>query len=68
MAREMIAIDGVNVCPKCHQRKFQEMDKGGTKTFILNYSVAPASKQHKGKFMFEYECVCGCRLVEYCDA
>lgn len=68
MAKEMIEIDGVNVCPKCHKRKFQKVrEKNSYKTFILKHDVAPVSKQDKGKFMFEYMCVCGCRLVEYCD-
>ena len=64
----MININGVNVCPKCHQRKFQEVRiRDGYKTLILKYDIAPASKQDKGKFYFEYKCVCGRKLVEYCD-
>lgn len=64
----MIEIDGIMVCPKCHQRKFQEVrESNAYKTLILKYDVAPASKQGKGQFLFEYMCVCGCRLVEYCD-
>ncbi len=68
VSKEMININGVNVCPKCHQRKFQEVRiRDGHKTLILKYDVAPVSKQDKGMFVFEYRCVCGCRLVEYCD-
>jgi hypothetical protein len=68
MAKEMVQVDGINVCTKCHKREFQEIRiKDAYKTLILKYDVAPASKQDRGKFYFEYKCVCGCKLVEYCD-
>ena len=64
----MVSIDGVNVCPKCQRREFQEIKvKDAHTTFIVNHDISPIGKQGQGRFMFEYRCVCGCKIVEYCD-
>lgn len=66
MAKEMINIDGVNVCPKCHERKFEELHTAHGYTSIVSYDIAPKNKQDKGKFEFTYKCAnCGIRIKEY---
>lgn len=44
MIREMVGINGVNVCPKCHKREFTEFHADGGCTYILDYNVAPENK------------------------
>lgn len=68
LAKQMITIDGVKVCPKCHKREFEEIRiKDAHTTFIVKHGVSPTDKQEQGRFMFEYLCMCGCKIVEYCD-
>lgn len=68
MAKEMIGREGINVCPKCLEREFKEVRLPNSyKSTIIAHGLSPENKKHKGKYMFEYECQCGCRLIEYMD-
>ena len=66
-AKVMIKVDGVNVCPRCKERKFKEIrNKDSYKSIILDYDATPENKQHLGQFWFSYKCAnCNIAIMEY---
>lgn len=66
MIREMVDINGVNVCPKCHKREFTEFHTDRGCTYILDYNVAPENKRNEGAYEFVYQCAnCKIKIKEY---
>ncbi len=67
--KQMILIDGKNVCPKCLERNFKSLrTKDSHMSIVKDCDVSPDSKQHLGLFQFVYVCsTCGFDIVEYCD-
>ena len=66
-AKVMVKIDGVNVCPKCLERKFKEIrNKDSYVSMIVDYDVTPDNKQYLGLFWFSYKCAnCNIVIMEY---
>jgi len=62
--RDMILVDGVYVCPKCFERRFQLIkNKNSYSRYIKDYCVTS-----DGKFKFVYICDnCSIRIVEIDD-